>query len=110
LLSSPSGCARGGRESSADNVTKEVWCVSTALRHNRGVPGSHHGPLTDPADPRDHAARLLDRIWVGYFAVLLIDFGLWISYGTATHIPLVVPNCVAFIVMCCTIIIVLDKR
>jgi uncharacterized protein with PQ loop repeat len=55
--------------------------------------------------------RSSDGISIGYFTVLLIGFGLWISYGIATNdIPLVVPNCVALVVMGCTIIIVLDKR
>lgn len=48
---------------------------------------------------------------VGYLAVLLVGFGLWISYGVASHnLPLVVPNSVAFLVMRCTITVALDNR
>jgi MtN3 and saliva related transmembrane protein len=48
---------------------------------------------------------------IGYFGVLLVGFGLWVSYGIARHdLPLVVPNCVAFLVMACTIAIALDRR
>jgi hypothetical protein len=43
--------------------------------------------------------------------VLLVGFGLSVSYGIASHdLPLVVPNCVALLVMACTIAIALDKR
>jgi MtN3 and saliva related transmembrane protein len=50
-------------------------------------------------------------ISVGYLAVLLVGFGLWVSYGIAIHnLPLVVPNSVAFLVMGCTIAVALDKR
>jgi MtN3 and saliva related transmembrane protein len=52
-----------------------------------------------------------EGIALGYFVVLLVGFGLWVSYGLATHdIALVVPNCVAFLVMGCTIMVALDKR
>jgi MtN3 and saliva related transmembrane protein len=35
----------------------------------------------------------LEGISIGYFAVLLVGFGLWVSYGIASHdLPLVVPN------------------
>ena len=55
--------------------------------------------------------RSSEGISIGYFAVLLVGFGLWISYGVASHdLPLVVPNCIAFLVMACTIGIALDKR
>ena len=41
-----------------------------------------------------------EGISIGYLAVLLVGFGLWVSYGIASHdLPLVVPNCVAFLVM-----------
>jgi MtN3 and saliva related transmembrane protein len=50
-------------------------------------------------------------ISIGYLGVLLVGFGLWISYGTASSdLPLVVPNCVAFVVMACTIAVVLRTR
>jgi hypothetical protein len=36
----------------------------------------------------------------GYFGVLMVGFGLWVSYGIASRdLPLIVPNCVAFLVM-----------
>jgi uncharacterized protein with PQ loop repeat len=40
-----------------------------------------------------------DGVSVGYFAVLLIGFALWVAYGIASDdLPLVIPNCVAFVV------------
>jgi MtN3 and saliva related transmembrane protein len=52
-----------------------------------------------------------EGISIGYLAVLLVGFGLWVSYGTASYdLPLVVANCVAFLVMGCTIAVALDKR
>jgi uncharacterized protein with PQ loop repeat len=55
--------------------------------------------------------RSSQGISIGYFAVLLVGFGLWVAYGIASHdLPLVIPNCVAFLVMSCTIAVVLDKR
>jgi uncharacterized protein with PQ loop repeat len=55
--------------------------------------------------------RSSEGISIGYLGVLLVGFGLWISYGIASHdLPLVVPNCFAFLVMACTIAIALDKR
>ena len=41
---------------------------------------------------------------IGYFAVLLIGFALWVAYGVASRdVPLVVPNCIAFVVMALTL-------
>jgi MtN3 and saliva related transmembrane protein len=55
--------------------------------------------------------RSSEGISIGYFIVLLVGFGLWVSYGIASQdLPLVVPNCVAFLVMGCTIAVALDKR
>jgi uncharacterized protein with PQ loop repeat len=52
-----------------------------------------------------------EGISIGYFAVLLVGFGLWVSYGIASRdLPLVVPNCVAFLVMGGTIALALSKR
>ena len=52
-----------------------------------------------------------EGISIGYFGVLLVGFGLWVSYGVARHdLPLVVPNSVAFLVMGCTIAVVLRTR
>jgi MtN3 and saliva related transmembrane protein len=52
-----------------------------------------------------------EGISIGYFAVLLVGFGLWVAYGIARHdLPLVVPNTVAFLVMGCAIAVALHKR
>ena len=52
-----------------------------------------------------------EGISIGYFAVLLVGFGLWTAYGIASHdLPLVVPNSVAFLVMGCTIAVALHNR
>ena len=41
---------------------------------------------------------------VGYFAVLLVGFGLWISYGIAArNLALIVPNAVALLIGVTTI-------
>lgn len=50
-------------------------------------------------------------ISISYFGVLMVGFGLWVSYGIASHdLPLVIPNCVAFLVMGCTIAVALARR
>jgi uncharacterized protein with PQ loop repeat len=55
--------------------------------------------------------RSSEGISIGYFVVLLIGFGLWVSYGVARDdLPLVVPNSVAFLVMGFTIAVALRKR
>jgi MtN3 and saliva related transmembrane protein len=55
--------------------------------------------------------RSSEGISIGYFLVLLIGFGLWVSYGVARHdLPLVIPNSVAFLVMGYTIAVVLRTR
>lgn len=52
-----------------------------------------------------------EGISIGYFGVLLIGFGLWASYGLASRdLPLVIPNCVAFLVMGCTIGVAVGNR
>jgi uncharacterized protein with PQ loop repeat len=52
-----------------------------------------------------------EGISIAYFVVLFVGFGLWVSYGVARHdLPLVVPNSVAFLVMGCTIAVVLRTR
>ena len=41
----------------------------------------------------------------------MVGFGLWVSYGIASHdLPLVVPNSLAFLVMGCTIAVAVQKR
>jgi len=48
---------------------------------------------------------------IGYFAVLLLGFALWAAYGVAGHdIPLVVPNCLAFVVTAVTIGVAVARR
>jgi uncharacterized protein with PQ loop repeat len=48
---------------------------------------------------------------LGYFGVLMVGFALWVAYGVASHdLPLVIPNCLAFLVMSATIAIALEKR
>jgi MtN3 and saliva related transmembrane protein len=55
--------------------------------------------------------RSSQGISIGYFGVLLVGFGLWVSYGIAScDLALVVPNCVAFLVMGCTIAVALNQR
>jgi MtN3 and saliva related transmembrane protein len=55
--------------------------------------------------------RSSEGVSIGYFGILLVGFGLWISYGAATRdVPLVVPNCVALVVMGLTIVIALGVR
>jgi MtN3 and saliva related transmembrane protein len=48
---------------------------------------------------------------LGYLAVLLVGFALWVAYGVASDdLPLVVPNTLAFLVMCVTIGVVVRYR
>jgi MtN3 and saliva related transmembrane protein len=48
---------------------------------------------------------------VGYFAILLVGFGLWISYGIAArNLALIVPNTVALLIGVSTIAIALRLR
>jgi uncharacterized protein with PQ loop repeat len=48
---------------------------------------------------------------VGYFAILLVGFGLWISYGIAArNLALIVPNTVAMIIGAATIAIAVRLR
>jgi uncharacterized protein with PQ loop repeat len=50
-----------------------------------------------------------EGISIAYFAVLLVGFGLWVSYGIARHdLRLVVPNSVAFLVVGYTITVALS--
>ena len=55
--------------------------------------------------------RSSEGISIGYFAVLLVGFALWVAYGLArADVPLVVPNCVALVVTSFTILVVLRQR
>ena len=48
---------------------------------------------------------------VGYFMILLVGFGLWISYGIAArNLALIVPNAVALLIGVSTIAIALRLR
>jgi MtN3 and saliva related transmembrane protein len=48
---------------------------------------------------------------VGYFTILLVGFGLWISYGLASrNLALIVPNTVALLIGVSTIAIALRLR
>jgi uncharacterized protein with PQ loop repeat len=48
---------------------------------------------------------------VGYFSILLVGFGLWISYGIASRdLALIVPNTVALLIGVSTIAIALRLR
>jgi MtN3 and saliva related transmembrane protein len=48
---------------------------------------------------------------VGYFTILLVGFGLWISYGIASRsLALIVPNTVALLIGVSTIAIALRLR
>jgi MtN3 and saliva related transmembrane protein len=55
--------------------------------------------------------RSSQGISIGYLVVLLVGFVLWVSYGIASDdLPLIVPKCVALLVMSCTIAVVLEQR
>lgn len=55
--------------------------------------------------------RSSEGVSVGYFSVLLVGFLLWVAYGIASDdLPLVIPNCLAFLVMSCTIAVALNRR
>ena len=48
---------------------------------------------------------------IGYFSILLVGFGLWISYGIASRdVALIVPNTVALLIGVSTIAIALRLR
>jgi MtN3 and saliva related transmembrane protein len=88
----------GSMVSTALGITAATWAVVMAL-----------SPILQIREILRR--RSSEGVSIGYFAVLLVGFGLWISYGIATHdVPLVVPNCVALLVMGCTIIVALEKR
>ena len=51
------------------------------------------------------------EVSVGYFTILLVGFGLWISYGiTSRNLALIVPNTVALLIGVSTIAIALRLR
>ena len=51
------------------------------------------------------------EVSVGYFTILLVGFGLWISYGiTSRNLALIVPNTVALLIGVSTVAIALRLR
>ena len=55
--------------------------------------------------------RSSDGVHVGYLCVLLVGFALWVAYGVSRNeLAIVVPNCVAFLVMACTIAVARAHR
>ena len=48
---------------------------------------------------------------VGYFAILLVGFALWVAYGAASStVALVIPNSVAFVTALATLVVALRYR
>jgi MtN3 and saliva related transmembrane protein len=57
---------------------------------------------------RERSSRAVS---LGYFAILLIGFALWIIYGVAAGLPaLVIPNCVALLVSVAVVVVALRLR
>jgi MtN3 and saliva related transmembrane protein len=84
--------------STALGVTAASWAVVMAL-----------APILQIRETMRRGSS--EGVSIGYFAVLMVGFGLWVAYGIASRdLPLIVPNCVAFVVMGCTIAVTLDKR
>jgi MtN3 and saliva related transmembrane protein len=55
--------------------------------------------------------RSSQQVSLGYFAILLIGFALWISYGAAAGLlALVIPNSVSLLVGAVTVIVALRFR
>ncbi|MGH2933802.1 MAG: SemiSWEET family transporter [Gaiellaceae bacterium] len=84
--------------STALGITAASWAVLMAL-----------SPILQIREIRRRNSSA--GISIGYFAVLMVGFALWVSYGIAGHdLPLVVPNCLAFLVTGCTIAVAVQKR
>jgi uncharacterized protein with PQ loop repeat len=84
--------------STALGVTAASWAVAMAL-----------APILQVREMMRRGSS--EGISIGYFTVLIVGFGLWVSYGIASRdLALIVPNCVAFLVMGCTIVVALDQR
>lgn len=48
---------------------------------------------------------------IGYFAILLVGFALWLAYGVASsNVALIVPNAVALLIALTTIVVALRYR
>jgi MtN3 and saliva related transmembrane protein len=79
-------------------VTAATWAVLMAL-----------SPLLQVREILRRGSS--EGVSVGYFAVLLVGFALWVSYGLAGgDLPLVVPNTLAFLVTAGTIAVALRLR
>jgi len=60
---------------------------------------------------RMHAFRSSQEISIGYLAVLLVGFVLWVAYGaSARNLAIVVPNGVAFVVGAAAISVAVSYR
>jgi MtN3 and saliva related transmembrane protein len=79
-------------------VTAATWAVLMAL-----------SPLLQVREILRRGSS--EGVSVGYFAVLLVGFALWVAYGLAGgDLPLVVPNTLAFLVTAGTIAVALRHR
>jgi MtN3 and saliva related transmembrane protein len=48
---------------------------------------------------------------IGYLSIIVIGFSIWVAYGvTIRNVPLIVSNCVAFVVGSATIVVALHFR
>jgi MtN3 and saliva related transmembrane protein len=73
--------------------------------------GRRHGNRPGAPDPSHAGTPLSEGISLGYLAVLLVGFALWLSYGVSLHnLALIVPNTLAFVACATTITIVLRFR
>lgn len=55
--------------------------------------------------------RSSEDVSIGYFAVLIVGFVLWLSYGLSIdNMTLVIPNSVAFLVSVVTVIVAIRFR
>ena len=55
--------------------------------------------------------RSSQGVSVGYFAILLVGFALWVAYGMASGIvALVIPNAVAFVTALATVVLAVRYR
>jgi MtN3 and saliva related transmembrane protein len=79
-------------------VAAATWAVAMAL-----------GPLLQIRAMLRRGSSV--GVSVGYFAILLVGFTLWVAYGIASDIlALVVPNAVAFLAALATIVVALRLR
>jgi MtN3 and saliva related transmembrane protein len=75
-----------------------IWAIAMAL-----------GPLLQIRKILER--RSSEGVAIGYFAILLVGFVLWLAYGiAASSFVLVVPNSLASIVVAATIVVALRHR